>query len=192
MYASLADLKKDISQKQPNTLVQKWLSNPKSHAFASIAAEEKFYDMIRTDWHHCEKIKIVGSGNWRFSLNPFKNFSEFSVRSDIDVVVISRLHFHETWEELRQVHRTEWLGWDKDQQTEVLETGKNVYAGFITPSWIPKRQNPLRFKYVTTIQKYSCNLVGFRKVSFLFFKDIYETIDYYSRGINSARRHHGL
>jgi hypothetical protein len=58
-------------------------------------------------------VVVTGSAAAGFSLNPDKNFSTFSVDSDIDVAVISPFHFDTAWRVLRgkrssQVTPTDW------------------------------------------------------------------------------------
>jgi hypothetical protein len=46
-------------------------------------------------------IAIVGSGATGFSMNPHKNFKPFDDDSDVDVAIISSLHFSIGWRYLR-------------------------------------------------------------------------------------------
>ena len=55
-------------------------------------------------------VAIVGSGKYGYSLSPEKGFRPFQIDdsepnvSDIDLVVISRSLFNETWRHLRRAH----------------------------------------------------------------------------------------
>jgi len=48
-------------------------------------------------------LLVVGSACLGFSLNPFKRFSEFGSRSDVDVAAVSERHFDEAWRWLRDL-----------------------------------------------------------------------------------------
>jgi hypothetical protein len=48
-------------------------------------------------------LLVVGSACLGFSLSPYKRFSEFGLRSDIDIAVVSERHFDEAWRWLREL-----------------------------------------------------------------------------------------
>lgn len=48
-------------------------------------------------------LLVVGSACLGFSLSPFKRFSEFGSRSDVDVAAVSERHFDEAWRWLRDL-----------------------------------------------------------------------------------------
>ncbi|WP_420405428.1 hypothetical protein [Nisaea sp.] len=66
-----------------------------------------FSEIFRND---PSDIAIVGSGKYGFSLSPEKNFRAFQPNeedenpSDIDLVVVSKGIFNETWHNLRRAH----------------------------------------------------------------------------------------
>jgi hypothetical protein len=192
MYQTVTELQNDIKTIEPSELAKKWLENPLPYVFSQNNKENEFINIIKSDWPDSEKIKVVGSGNWRYSLNPWKYFSEFSDKSDIDTVIISEKHFNEIWCELRSIHRKNWYLWDHDQQDEINRNGQNIYAGFITPKWIPERRSPIRYHYVVSTQRYQSHFVGYRKVGLMFFKNETEAIDYYKRGIMIVRSKYGI
>ena len=51
-------------------------------------------------------IAIVGSGATGFSMNPNKQFKPFDKQSDVDVAIISSLHFSIGWRYLRMNKKT--------------------------------------------------------------------------------------
>jgi hypothetical protein len=130
----------------------------------------------------------VGSGNWTFSLNPYKSFRAFHEKSDIDVAVISASLFHSTWEELRRVHRQLWVQLDTDARKSLLRNGENVYGGFVCPQWIPGPKSNHRFEYVKMLNRLSNVSPGRREVKMMYFKNRDEAIDYYQRGFRYAKR----
>ena len=48
-------------------------------------------------------IVLTGSASCGFSLNPYKNYKEYNDRSDIDIAIISELHFDIAWRTLRNL-----------------------------------------------------------------------------------------
>ena len=48
-------------------------------------------------------LLVVGSACIGFSLSPFKRFTEFGSRSDIDLAAVSERHFDEAWRWLREL-----------------------------------------------------------------------------------------
>ena len=77
-------------------------------------------------------IRIVGSARFGFSLKPGRNFSTFTDRSDIDVVVVNQTLFDNLWFALLQAAYprppiTEKLGgWLQRRRSE-------IYTGWLTP-----------------------------------------------------------
>lgn len=46
---------------------------------------------------------LTGSASCGFSLNPYKNYREYNDGSDIDIAVVSELHFDIAWKTLRNL-----------------------------------------------------------------------------------------
>lgn len=107
------------------------------HAIPDSITYRSFLDEIRSDYPCSKHIAIMGSGNWKFSLNPDKNFSEYHLKSDIDVAIICRVSFEQAWEELRTYHRKNFYLVPKEAKAQLRRNGENVYSGFISPKWIP-------------------------------------------------------
>ncbi len=135
-----------------------------------------------------EHVCLVGTGNWKFSLNPEKNFKSFDSSSDIDVAVISEHQFISTWEEMRKYHRNRWYRLTIGERDRLRRNGENVYSGFISPAWIPEKQSKLKFEYLRLLNALRDQHVGFRPVKMVFFKNMVEAIDYYKRGFVIAQQ----
>ncbi|WLA79247.1 hypothetical protein [Bradyrhizobium elkanii] len=89
-------------------------------------------------------ITIIGSAGIGFSLNPNKDFRDFSARSDIDVAVVSEHYFGIAWRALRTLklpdvrsqrdrtaikeHRTNYIYWGVIATDRVLH-----YLPFVRP-----------------------------------------------------------
>jgi len=172
MFTTREEFFDTIRSTSTDDLLEEWLfGGSRPHAFATDVEQSAFYDSIRSDWGATEHISLAGTGAWRYSLNPKKNFQEFSGSSDVDVVNISDNHFHETWNHLRQHHRSAWYVVDNKSRQALLRTGENVYSGFVSPKWIPDKGNSFRFDFETRLEKYATKAIGYRTVNMVFFRN---------------------
>ena len=171
----------------PIDLVVESLHRDFVHAIPNESTYRDFVDKIRLDYPSSERIAIMGSGNWKFSLNPRKNFSEYHAKSDIDVAIICRESFEKTWEELRTYHRKNFYLLPNDQKEVLKRNGENVYSGFVSPKWIPGKSN-VKFEYTLNTNNYSNDTIGFRSVTMMYFKNQDEAVDYYIRGFLLAKK----
>ena len=171
----------------PLELAEEWINNDMVHAFSSANEYSEYIELILKDYPKSAKAVITGSGNWCYSLNPKKNFSKFHKGSDIDVSIVSEEYFTRTWEELRLYHRENFYLIEKSKKEALNRNGQNVYAGFVTPKWIPNKKSKTRFQYEINVNKYSNKQVGFRTVNMMFFRNSTELVDYYIRGIRIAQ-----
>ena len=128
----------------------------------------------------------MGSGNWKFSLNPEKNFKVFDTKSDIDIAIICRSSFEKTWDELRGYHRQNFYLLSQTKKEQLRRNGENVYSGFVSPQWIPNKSD-MKLIHVVNKNKYSDAVVGFRNVNMMYFKNQNEALDYYVRGFRFAQ-----
>ncbi|MDO8811361.1 MAG: hypothetical protein Q7J38_04955 [Gallionella sp.] len=157
------------------------------HAIPDESKYKDFLDKVRVDYPSSEHIAIMGSGNWKFSLNPDKNFSEYHIKSDIDIAIICRASFEKTWDELREYHRKNYYLLPYRQKEMLKRNGENIYSGFISPKWIPEKSTA-KFIYTLNKNKYSNDVIGFRNVNMMYFKNKDEALDYYTRGFFLAQK----
>ena len=188
LYSSQINFLNDISTYDPDELVKKWLMNDHPYVFQNKTQYGQFIQKIMHDWPESSSIHVAGTSNWRYSLNPKKDFGEFHDGSDVDVVVISLHYFEKTWEEIRSLHRKFWYSWPKKTKDEVLRSGENIYCGFINPKSIPEKRNDFRFEFLQLCNSYSTKVVGYRDVNMMFFKCYEDAVDYYIRGVRLAKR----
>jgi hypothetical protein len=188
MYLSINTFYNDISTHDPQDLVRKWLNAEIPHAFKTAEKYQEFIDCIKSDWPDSSSIQVAGTSSWKYSLNPKKNFSEYHNKSDVDVVIISKSYFEQTWEILRQLHRKRWYSWPQHLRDSVMRTGVNVYCGFISPKHIPDQSNSFRFSFLSKCNSYSTKIIGYRDVNMMFFKSQDDALDYYVRGVRLAKR----
>lgn len=183
----LKDFLEVIKKSDPYNMAEECLLRDIVSSIESAEKYEQYLKEVYSDYPNAEHIAIMGSGNWKFSLNPDKNFREFFDKSDIDIVIICQESFHETWADMREYHRKEYYFLPKHKKEELNRSGQNVYSGFISPKWIPNAKSRARFKYEIRTNNYSNLVVGFRKVNMMYFRNRLEVIDYYARGFKLAQ-----
>jgi hypothetical protein len=171
----------------PEELAREFLNAGTVRVFPDEAAYQDFRDRIQGFVNEAEFVAVVGSGNWRFSLNPEKDFREFGEHSDVDVAIVSQARFNSLWEEMRERHRKRFYRLSQDQRTRLRRNSENVYAGFISPSWIPDRSAQRRYEHKALLNELSDASVGYLSVKLMFFKNLLEAIDYYRRGFIIAK-----
>jgi hypothetical protein len=143
-------------------------------------------DQVKLDHPKSEGIAIMGSGNWKFSLNPYKNFSEFHKDSDIDIAIVCPTSYENTWGELRDHHRKNYYLLTYTEKKQLRRNGENVYSGFISPKWLPLTSK-LRFHHMLKTNIYSNAAIQHRTVNMMYFKNEDEVLDYYIRGFRAAQ-----
>lgn len=184
----LAEFKSFLKSKPSKAIAEELLFKQTIHAFDTAQAYDAYKNIIKLDHINSYHISIVGSANWKFSLNPKKDFSVFHDDSDIDVAIICADSYLKVWDELRSYHRDNYYSLDERARTSLKRNGENVYAGFASPKWMPNLSSALKRDYLKLTNKYSNNDVKFKSVNMMYFRNITETIDYYVRGIRAATK----
>jgi hypothetical protein len=188
MYKDRETFFTEIKINESRYLLDAWFSGTRlPFAFDSEDSLKMFFNEISKDWTSTERLAIGGTGAWRYSLNPKKEFREFSNYSDIDVINVSELHFIEIWNRIREYHRKWWYSIPSTEKERLRRNGQNVYSGFVSPKWIPDDSDDLKFKFLTSLERYSTDKIGYRNVNMLFFRNFTEVKDYYRRGIEIAK-----
>lgn len=183
---AIKDFLNKIKAASPSDLSFEYLHAKTIHAIPNVTEYGNFLALIKEDYPQSEHIAIMGSGNWRFSLNPHKLFREYAPESDIDIVIVCADSFKATWEELRNYHRANYSLVPRNQKLQLRRNGENVYSGFVSPKWIPGKSD-LKFKHSINGNKYANETIGFRSVNMMYFKNTKEAVDYYVRGFILAR-----
>lgn len=185
---TLNAFKSRLISEPADSLAADFLHADNVHVFPIGKDYEDFKAAVTTRFPHAERVVVVGSGNWRYSLNPKKLLSEFHSRSDIDVAVISAQHYQETWDHIRAFHRDKWYMIDAEVKRRLLDMGRNIYSGYACPSWLPQPGHPFKYQFKRLLNQLSGPLVGYREVKMYFFKNMDEAVDYYKRGIMLAKK----
>lgn len=183
----LDEFQKAIRGKDASRLAADFLASDVVAAFASGEQYAGFKDAVIARYAGASFVAVVGTANWYYSLNPNKDFKPFNDSSDVDTVVVSQQHFMDAWEELRKYHRTRGYQLGRDVQDRLRRNGENIYAGFVSPAWIPDRSNLFRYSHEQSLNALSDKKVEFKPVKLLFFRNQTEVVDYYSRGFRIAK-----
>ena len=176
-----------IRAKDARTLADDFLRSGTVAAFPTTDRYEEFKKAVQVHYARAEYVAVVGTANWTYSLNPHKNFKPYDAASDVDTVLISSRDFTETWNTLRAYHRRHFYGMSQANKDRICRNGQNVYAGFVSPLWIPDVGNTFRFAHQQALNVLSDRKVNFKTVTMLFFRDWTEAVDYYTRGFRIAK-----
>ena len=185
---TLEEFVETIRGKAPEELAHEFLMSETVFLFGDAPSYSAFKARITGMLTPTQHISVVGSGNWRYSLNPEKLFREFCDKSDVDVAIVSNELFNEYWEEMRMHHRMHFYALSYRERTNLRRSGENVYAGFISPAWIPNRDRSKRYEYQRMLNSLSDSSVRYLKVKMLIFKNRMEAVDYYARGFRLAKQ----
>jgi hypothetical protein len=185
---SIEEFRLTLQSGEPAELAHRFVLADAVHAIPAADKYRAFREKVRNYLPAAEYVAIVGSGNWRYSLNPNKLLNEYHQKSDIDVAVVSAHLYQETWDEMRRFHRDRWYALGYDARSRLTRNGQNVYAGFACPSWLPQVGHPHVYGFKSMLSKLSGPEVGYREVKMLYFKNETEMIDYYRRGFADAKR----
>ena len=185
---NLPEFRRALAIGEPSELAREFVFSATVHALPDEAAYESFREKIRTALPETEYVSIVGSGNWRYSLNPEKLLTEYHKKSDIDVAAVSSRLYHETWDEMRRIQRDKWYTLDFNTKSRLVRNGQNIYSGFACPVWIPQFGHPKVYHFKSMLNKLSGPEIGHREVKMMYFRNDVELIDYYRRGFAEAKR----
>jgi len=139
-------LTKDIIEEHSKFITSKWVLERIPNLFSNdlemyIDWKEKLSSLIKVDG---KAISVTGGAAVGYSLNPDKNFKKFDETSDIDIAIISQIHFDIAWHFLRNLkvrrhkltpkerasvddHRTRLIYWGTiatDKIIQILPFGK--------------------------------------------------------------------
>jgi len=153
----------DLMDEPISFLVSKWLVERvpfifKENDIEHIKWKEELSSRLNID---SKAIIFTGSSSCGFSLNPNKNYKEFSETSDIDIALISDYHFDIAWRTLRNMgtkiydlspkqrnsyfdHINRLIYWGTiatDKILELLPFGKNWSLELMELSKLPPANN---------------------------------------------------
>lgn len=95
----------DLLSRSPEKTISVWMIESIPYAFNDdlnlyVNWKHVLSDKIGVD---SSSILLTGSGSVGVSLNPYKNYRDFNLDSDIDVAIISDYYFNEAWRYMRNL-----------------------------------------------------------------------------------------
>ncbi len=131
-------MNKDIFQKElleapVSFLVSKWVIDRVPYVFNDDREEYIFWkeELAKKLKIDGKAIIFTGSSGCGFSLNPLKNYKDFNGESDIDIALISQLHFDIAWHYLRNLGSSR-MGLTNKQKASVRDhVTRLIYWGTI-------------------------------------------------------------
>ena len=126
-------------------------------------------------------VHLIGSACTGFSLDPTRNFEEFSVGSDIDVAVVSHLHFEIAWRHLRTLGATRY-GMDAKALAAFKDIRRDLaYYGVIPTEnilgWLPFGRT-----WAEALERISKDApIGGHDLSVRLYRDTYALVLYQER-----------
>jgi len=84
-----------------------------------------------------DSITMVGSGRIGFTLDPDRFGAPFSVRSDLDVVVVSERMFDEAWFDMLRLGRKYLALEERVRRIVKSHRESYIYWGFVIPDRLP-------------------------------------------------------
>lgn len=132
-------------------------------------------------------ITIVGSAATGLSLNPYKSFKPFDADSDIDVGVVSALHFNIAWRYLRMNSGRRYTVDTRTRNAWDEHASKYVYWGTIaTDRLLGILPFGLTWMKAATKVAQLRPLVG-RSIKMRIYSDFDSLRSYHTQGIKSLR-----
>ncbi|MDR7372274.1 hypothetical protein [Flavobacterium aquidurense] len=136
----IEDFKEELLSNPTSFICSKWILDRVPFIFnndriAYIKWKEELASKLGID---SKAISLTGSSSCGFSLSPTKLFRNFNKHSDIDIAIISELHFNIAWSELRNLgskqlsltskqknsyhdHKTRLIYWGTIATDQILE-----------------------------------------------------------------------
>lgn len=180
---------KDILKEPSTYTASKWIIEGIPFIFnddldSYIQWKNKLSELIGVD---SKSIVFTGTSSVGYSLNPYKNFKEFSADSDIDVAIISSHYFDITWHFLRNLG-AKYHRFKPDVQNVINEhRDKYIYFGTIATDKIihilPFAQQWI--EAMDEMKKYSPTKK--REINFRIYKDFEALKSYQVIGINKIK-----
>lgn len=124
---------KELLEAPVSFLVSKWIIDRVPHVFNDdreeyISWKEELAKKLQIDG---KAIIFTGSSGCGFSLNPSKNYKDFDIESDIDIALISQIHFDIAWHYLRNLGSSR-MGLTSKQKNSIRDhVTRLIYWGTI-------------------------------------------------------------
>lgn len=185
----LLQLKKELQSDPLDEFVSNWILDARPHLFESEAdfckAKISIARELDIDSH---AVVFVGSACVGYSLSPDKVFRPFSDNSDIDIAIISGLHFEIAWNYLRGLGANRYhLSSDADKA--ITDNRKNkVFWGAIATDQFLQYILPFGPTWVKKLAGISKNYpFNNREVRVRLYRDSSSLVSYHQYGVKKVR-----
>lgn len=184
-----AELSQEIIDYHPNYISSKWILERIPFLFNDdfekyIDWKERLGGLIGVDG---KAITFTGSAAVGISLNPEKNFRDFTEKSDIDVAIISEHYFDVSWHYLRNLgpkrHKLNY----KEKESIKDHRERLVYWGTIATDKIIQILpfGKVWMKAIDQMRKIDPTID--REINFRIYKDFESLREYQSQGIGKLK-----
>lgn len=168
-------------------IVQKYITHGTPHVFKDN--EEKYFELkheIGTYFsENPESVRIVGSAKLGFSIAPKKLWQPFSLDSDIDIVIISKVIFEKFWHELYDFNINLTTRTEKEQN-KYSSFLKYFFKGWLRPDLFPFRY-PVTTEWFDYFKSISYEKYGSQKIAAAIYYDFNLFEKYHIQNINKLR-----
>lgn len=168
-------------------LLGDWFRSLDVASFDSATSYQRFRQSVMDQFPRATNVHVVGTANWKYSLNPNKDFKSFDEASDIDTVIVDPESFSECWDEIRKKDRLTKYTRAPEDERQYNSASNSIYCGFVAPVWVLDRTTPMRYEFRARLNKVSRSAASGREVKGLFFRTDVEVMDYYTRGVMAAK-----
>jgi hypothetical protein len=138
LLPQVLDAMRAAATRDPSDFVDQVLFAMPPFAFRSRPAEyEEFREEVAARLGvEGDDVVIVGSARLGFSLNPDHLLTQFTHKSDIDLVIVSSLVFDAAWEEMLANSTSIALA-NEDERRRLKKTRENLFQGYFRPDHVP-------------------------------------------------------
>lgn len=168
-------------------IVQKYITHGTPHIFKDNEAQyfELKYEIATHFSENPESVRIVGSAKLGFSIAQHKLWKQFSLDSDIDIVIISKLIFEKTWSELYDFNIALTTR-NETEQRKYNSFLKYFFKGWLRPDLFPF-QYPARNEWFDYFKSISYGKYGPQKIAAAIYYDFNLFEKYHIQNINKLR-----
>jgi hypothetical protein len=185
----ISEFKSALGDKsQTNQLiVQKYITHGTPHIFKYNEAQyfELKYEISSHFSENPESVRIVGSAKLGFSIAPHKLWKPFSLDSDIDIVIISKVIFEKFWNDLYDFNIA-LTSRNETEQRKYNTFLKYFFKGWLRPDLFPFRY-PATNEWFDYFKSISYGKYGPQKIAAAIYYDFNLFEKYHIQNINKLR-----
>lgn len=183
-------LKEDLRELEPSAFAMYYLFDKVPAIFKDSDQctqwKIKLADALGVDAH---SVVVIGSGCTGFSLHPLKNFKKFGPASDVDVAVISSIHFEIAWRYIRDVGASIYNLPQGAQNAIEAHRAEHVFWGTIATDKILPHIEPFGPKWVKELSAIeNAPPIDGKPLKIRIYRDSYSLVGYHVNNIRKLRK----